>query len=218
MAKIAINHYRQAVTETFAQEIARFYTQVKDSTQVQEFFASTDASELIEFYASKHDFDGKHGAMAEVAIRERLTGKIAKMSPNNSTDVVVKSGVTVEVKTGQGWLIPPTFETEAEAWEHYHGKATRYKMARASHVVYIPVVTEKAIASARVIKQADFMRLLKCLNLVRVKKSRGLYGIAIQQYLPTEKFKPSKERVAVMRVMLEILGESQVDFVKRMTA
>lgn len=217
MAKLKINHYRNIVTEVFTKELAEFYTQDQTSTRVQEFF-NTDAHELIEYYVSKNDFDGKDGAIAEVAIRERLTGKIAKMSPNKITDIVVKSGVTVEVKTGQGWIIPPQFESENEAWAFYHGKATRYKMARASHVVYIPVVTKESIMKAKVIKQADFMRLLESLNLVRVKKSRGLYGIAIQQYLPTEKFKPSKERVAVMRVMLEVLGESQADFVARMKA
>ena len=217
MAKIAKDYYRNIVTETFTKEIAEFYTQVKNSTQVQEFFNS-EASLLIDYYASKDDFDGKDGAIAEVAIRERLTGQVKGLASNKMADIVIKSGVTVEVKTGQGWIVPPQFESEGEAWAFYHGKATRYKMARASHVVYIPVVTDKAIASARIIKQADFMRLLECLNLVRVKKSRGLYGIAIQQYLPTEKFKPSRERVAVMRVMLEILGESQADFVKRMTA
>lgn len=137
--------------------------------------------------------DGRFGRNFEVDLRAYLTALLTRMHPMNTTDVVVKRGVTLECKTGCGWLVNPWTDDILEADDVL---ANGFKMRRATYVAYVPQYDENTcLADVRFLTQAQFLTIFADAGKVRVKRgSNGQYGIAIQSYIPTPTFKASKAK------------------------
>lgn len=168
--------------------------------------------EHLNTYTNTHD-TGMNGRNFEVDLRAYLKSVIERVHPMNTADVIVKRGVTLECKTGCGWLVSPFTPDIMEANALL---AEGFKMRRATYVAYLPQYTENTdISEVRFFTQAQFLAIFNDNKKVRVKRSRaGLYGLAIQSYIPTEKFKCSK---AVYRNILERLenGLTAEEFVEK---
>lgn len=108
--------------------------------------------------------------------------------PLGVADMVVKRGVTVEFKTGCGWLVSPIYDSKEEVEEMLDD----FKMVKAMYVCYLPEYDGTNIYDAIVITQKKFLTVFRNHGKIRVKKgSNGLWGIAIQSYIPTPTFKAS---------------------------
>lgn len=191
--------------------------EMKDKRQSLDYTSSEQVDEIINYYANIDNHDGVKGSQFEVIMRDALKGIADYQASQGVADIVYKQGVTIECKTGAGRLINTGYETPEKAlaafWGDFH-KSGR-PMKRASHVAYIPNFTGN-IDDVYILYQPDFIRLLYVLDLVRTKKYPDGYKITIQNYLPTENFNPSRERIAVMKWGLENLGKSLLEFIKHM--
>lgn len=168
--------------------------------------------EHLNTYTNTHDA-GMNGRNFEVDLRAYLKSVIERVHPMHTADVIVKRGVTLECKTGCGWLVSPFTPDIMEADALL---AEGFKMRRATYVAYLPQYTENTdISEVRFFTQAQFLAIFNDNKKVRVKRSSaGLYGLAIQSYIPTEKFKCSK---AVYHNILERLenGLTAEEFVEK---
>lgn len=134
---------------------------------------------------------GRFGRNFEVDLRAYLKGIFERCHHMDATDISVKRGVALECKTGCGWLVNPWTDDVCEADDVL---ANGFKMARATYIAYLPKYDETtSIEDVRFLTQAQFLSIFADAGKLRVKRgSNGLYGIAIQSYIPTEKFKCSK--------------------------
>ena len=128
---------------------------------------------------------GRFGRNFEVDLRAYLKGIFERCHPMGTTDITVKRGVTLECKTGCGWLVNPWTTDICEADDIL---ANGFKMKRATYIAYLPQYTENTdISEVRFLTQAQFLAIFSDAGKVRVKRSsKGLYGLAIQSYIPTE--------------------------------
>lgn len=133
---------------------------------------------------------GRFGRNFEVDMRAYLKGIIEKCHHMDESDISVKRGVTLECKTGCGWLVSPWTPDFMEVEDVI---AEGFKMRRATYIAYLPKYDGTNLADARFFTQAQFLGIFADNKKVRAKRSSdGLYGIAIQSYIPSEKFKCSK--------------------------
>lgn len=146
--------------------------------------------------------DGRNGRNFEVDLRAYLKGIFERCHHMDVTDISVKRGVTLEVKSGCGWLVSPFTADICEADDLL---ADGFKMKRATYIAYLPQYSENTdISEVRFFTQAQFLRIFTDFNKVRVKRSStGLYGLAIQTYIPTEKFRASKKVYAEILARLD---------------
>lgn len=157
--------------------------------------------------------DGRFGRNFEVDLRAYLKGIFERCHHMDVTDISVKRGVTLEVKSGCGWLVSPFTADITEADDLL---ANGFKMKRATYIAYLPQYSENTdISEVRFFTQAQFLRIFTDFNKVRVKRSStGLYGLAIQTYIPTEKFRASKKVYAEILSRLD-MGMTAEEFVDR---
>ena len=129
------------------------------------------------------------------------------------TDIAVKRGVALEVKSGCGWLVSPFTTDITEADDLL---LNGFKMKRATYIAYLPQYNaDTDISEVRFFTQAQFLRIFADYNKIRVKRSSsGLYGLAIQTYIPTEKFKASKKVYAEILARLDE-GLTAEEFVEK---
>lgn len=139
-------------------------------------------------YTNTHD-NGKDGRNFEVVLRYALTGKEEACHGLGKTDITIGvKGVTIEAKSGAGWLVYPCYESKEEAEALIE---EGFKMSRATYVAYVPTFTGDPY-EAIVLTQAAFLAVFSKHKKIRAKKSSsGLWGVALQSYVPTEKFKAS---------------------------
>lgn len=153
--------------------------------------------------------DPKGGAPRQVECfgRYRLTGVIERVHPLGVADVTLKSGMTLEVKTGHGWLIEPMFET-MESLNAYLDER-RNILLRASHIAYLP-------HRARAGEDFDDCLFFTAMQLVKIlgqfdklacKQDRDRWGVAIKPWI-TEGYaqKSSAKNEALIREALEDAG------------
>lgn len=157
--------------------------------------------------------DGRFGRNFEVDLRAYLKGIFERCHHMDVTDISVKRGVTLEVKSGCGWLVSPFTADITEADDLL---ANGFKMKRATYVAYLPQYNEDTdISEVRFFTQAQFLQIFADFNKVRVKRSSaGLYGLAIQTYIPTEKFRASKKVYAEILARLD-MGMTAEEFVDK---
>ena len=147
---------------------------------------------------------GAMGKRADVLVRRLITGKIERCHPAGIADCVVKSGVSVEIKTGAGELGQYGYDTKEEAEE---AMAEGRFLEHCTHVAYLAKFNGTNIEDTIVLPRRRFIKLLDKYGLIRVKHSSdGLWRVTIQNYLPTPKFHASKERAALFFDDLEING------------
>lgn len=169
---------------------------------------------IITKYISNTADDGRFGRSFEVDFREILTGAVERCHPLGVADVAVKRGVTVETKTGCGWLVNPEFDNAEDAWNYFENA---YKpMIKASHVAYLPKWNGENTRDAIILTQAKFLNILEKNKLVRAKSNKGYFGIAIQSYIPTPTFKASVSRYESFLNDLADNGEIIEEFAERM--
>lgn len=163
-------------------------------------------------YTNKAD-DGRFGRNFEVDLRAYLKGIFERCHHMDATDISVKRGVTLEVKSGCGWLVSPFTDDICEADGLLENG---FKMKRATYVAYLPQYNEDTdISEVRFFTQAQFLQIFADFNKVRVKRSSaGLYGLAIQTYIPTEKFRASKKVYAEILSRLD-MGMTAEEFVDK---
>ena len=169
---------------------------------------------IITKYISNTADDGRFGRSFEVDFREILTGAIERCHPLGVADVSVKRGVTVETKTGCGWLVNPTFDTPEEAWHFFEN--TYKPMLKASHVAYLPKWTGENTRDCIILTQKKFLAVLERNKLIRAKGNKGYFGICIQSYIPTPTFKASVSRYESFLEDLSNTGEIIEEFAERM--
>lgn len=163
---------------------------------------------------SKSISTGRNGDNTENCVQWSVNGTLSRRRPEGCTDVVVKAGVTLEVKTGCGWLVNPWTDSKDEAQEAIDNGL---KMRRAAFVAYLPRYEgPESLYEMTVNTQRNFLEILARYNLIRVKKgSNGLYGVAIQSYIPSPSFKASVTRYNAVLDGLSAAGETLDDFIRR---
>ena len=175
--------------------------------------SSAPKEEIIANYVKNTSDDGRFGRSFEVDFREILTGVSHRMHPLGIADITVKRGVTVECKSGCGWLVSPEFDSAEEAMEYF---VNSYKpMLKASHVAYLPKWTGDNTRDAIVLTQRKFLEILSRHNLIRTKGKKGSYGVAIQSYIPTPTFRASQKRYDAFLEDLADNGEIVEEFAER---
>ena len=158
---------------------------------------------------------GAMGKRADVLVRKAITTKIERAHPAGIADCKVKRGVSVEIKTGAGELDPFGYDTKEEA--EMAMEAGEY-LKGCTHVAYLAKFNGSNLEDFIVVPKKRFINILLKYNLVRVKKaSSGSWKITIQNYLPTENFHPSKERVGCFFEDLELNGLYIDLFCEKMT-
>lgn len=157
-------------------------------------------AQLMTKYLSNQNYSGRKGSAQEVMLRAFLTGEVAPMSRAGLSDIVFKRGVTIDSKTGAGFLVNPMFDTKEDAWAFF--EQAYMPMEKAMFVAYSPKFIG-TLDTVRILTQKKFLSILSQFNLIRVKPSRGLWGIAIQNWLPTKSFKPSLKKVEAVKAALE---------------
>jgi hypothetical protein len=167
------------------------------------------------YYANEKDY-GRNGRNFEVAFRSLLIGVEGACNPQGVADILVKRGVTLECKTGCGWLISPTYASKEEASEILAEGG--FKMKRAMFVAYLPEFNGENAEDALILTQSKFMAIFAKYGKLRVKQSssNGMWGITIQSYIPTEKFKASKKVYQAILIELFDNGEYYDTFAERM--
>lgn len=164
-------------------------------------------------YTNERD-DGKNGRNFEVEFRLLLTGEEGASNPQGVADILVKRGVVLECKTGCGWIVYPTYRTKEEAEALIE---SGFKMKKAMFVAYLPKFDGTNAADALVLTQAKFLAVFGKYRKLRVKKSSdGLWGIAIQSYIPTPTFKASAKVYESILADLFDNGEYYDTFAERM--
>lgn len=161
----------------------------------------------IEKVLARYNPEGDFGAMgkrAEVIARHLVTGKIERLHPAGVSDCTVKSGVSVEIKTGAGELSTFGYDTKEEALEAMEeGRFLEHH----THVAYLAKFNGSNAEDFLVLPRRRFINLLNKYNLVRVKRgSDGKWRVTIQNYLPTPTFHASKARAALFLKELEENG------------
>ena len=162
-----------------------------------------DAKKLAELtykYLSNKGYSGARGSVLEIMLRAFLTGKVAAMSRAGLCDIAFKRGVTIEAKSGAGYLVNPTFDSKEDALAFF--EEAYQPMSKAMFVAYCPKFTG-TLEDVRIHTQKTFLGILNQYNLIRPKKSRGLWGIAIQNWIPTKSFKPSLKKVEAVKAALD---------------
>lgn len=162
--------------------------------------------------------DGACGMNFEQFVRYYLTGVSEGMHPGNVTDVVI-NGQTLECTSGAGPLCTANM-TEKEARAAIEG----FKMKRARYIAYVPTWKHTTIEECmqhlddvRVYSQKTFLDIMKKHGKLRAKKaSNGFYCVAIQNYIPTPKFRASKKVYASILHDLATKGESLQEYRMRM--
>lgn len=149
--------------------------------------------EILAYYMDNECDTGANGRAFEVAFRAMMTKKIERVHPLGVSDMRVK-GKAIEAKSGCGWLVNPEFYTPVAAAEYW--TSTKRPIKKADYIAYLPRFDGSNEADALILTQTAFLKCLERSNLARVKKgSNGLYGIAIQSYIPSKKFHASRERL-----------------------
>lgn len=167
-------------------------------------------------YTNTND-NGMNGRNFEVDLRMVLTGIDQRMHPGKVADIFVKRGVTLECKTGCGWLVSPKWDTKEEAEAVL--LAGQWKMQKAMFVAYLPTYGEwDSPEDAFILTQKKFVEIFVRHGKVRVKQSsaNGKWGLTIQSYIPTEKFKASRKVYEAIIADLMDGSETVEDFKNRM--
>ena len=155
---------------------------------------------LMHRYLSNQNYSGRKGSALEVMLRAFLTGKVAAMSRAGLCDIAFKRGVTIEAKTGAGYLVNPVFDSKEDAMAFF--TEAYAPMTKAMFIAYCPKFTG-TLDDVRILTQKTFLGILSQYNLIRTRKSRGLWGIAIQNWIPTKNFKPSLKKVEAVKAALD---------------
>lgn len=170
-------------------------------------------NEILNRYNPEGDC-GAYGKRFEVMFRATLTDKVERVHPAGYADCSVKRGVSVECKSGAGALDTFGWDTKEEAELAMENMDFLHKC---SHVAYLPKFNGENLEDTIIVPRKRFIRILLKYNLVRVRKgSDGKWYVTIQNYLPTEKFKPSKERVGCLIEDLQDNGYYIDIFAERM--
>lgn len=166
--------------------------------------------EHLNTYTNTKD-TGMNGRNFEVDLRAYLYSVIGRMAVDSDNrfhhmdlaDLILKRGVTLEAKTGCGWLVSPF---TADIREADALLANGFKMKKATYVAYLPQYNENTdISEVRFFTQAQFLRIFSDNGKVRVKRSSDKrYGLAIQTYIPTPTFRASKKVYA--NILAELDG------------
>lgn len=150
--------------------------------------------EILSYYGENENDSGRYGRMLEVTLRFLLTGKIHRAHPQNASDTRF-NGKTIEIKSGAGWLTAANFFSKEHACLYWNSK--KRPIARADFIAYVPRYNGKNIDEVRFFTQTDFIELLASFDLIIPKHaspaSGGAWGIAIQSYIPNEKFANEKK-------------------------
>ena len=173
--------------------------------------------ERLEDILSRYNPVGDFGAMGkqgEVIFRKVATNKVERLHPAGYSDCVIKSGVSVEVKTGAGELETFGFDTKEEAQEALDND--RFLLG-CTHVAYLPKFTGENVEDFIIVPRKRFIKILRHYGLLRVKKaSSGKWKVTIQNYLPTPNFHPSAEKVGCLIEALEENGLYLDLFIQKM--
>lgn len=150
--------------------------------------------EILSYYFNNEEDSGKFGRMLEVSLRFLLTGKVHRAHPQNASDTRF-NGKSIEIKSGAGWLTAANFFSKEHACLYWNSK--KKPIARADFIAYIPRYNGRNMDEVRFFTQADFIGLLASHDLIIPKHaspaSGGAWGIAIQSYIPNEKFANEKK-------------------------
>lgn len=134
-------------------------------------------------YPAEADPMGNPSRQVECFLRYRLTGKVERVHPLGVADVVVKKGVTLEVKTGHGWLVEPSFES-LEDLEAFLDER-KNPMIKASHIAYLPhrATDGTDCEDCLFFTAGQLLNILGGFGKLILKESRGFWGIAMKAWI-----------------------------------
>lgn len=167
-------------------------------------------------YSLDKDPCGNGARQVECFLRYYFTGKIERVHPLGVADIVIKRGITMEVKTGHGWLIEPRFETLEELENHLDSR--KNPMIKASHIAYLPHRAYDGLdcVDCLIFSAIQFIKIMGKYGKLTVKESRGSWGVAIKDWI-TEGYavKSSSKVEKAIREDLENNGLIIEEFVQK---
>lgn len=167
-------------------------------------------------YPAEADPMGNPPRQVECFLRYRLTGKVERVHPLGVADVVVKKGITLEVKTGHGWLIEPSFES-LEDLENFLDER-KNPLIKASHIAYLPHRAQDGTDcdDCLFFTAGQLLTILGSFGKLTLKESRGFWGIAMKPWI-TEGYaqKSSVEKENQIRAKLEDQGLILEEFAEK---
>lgn len=169
----------------------KFDKQTHDNlTAIRSAFFNGENLPAIDLPYTAQNGHGFCGDNLELIIRFLVNGKLESVHPAKVADIQASKRVTIECKSGCGWLIKPAYDQ----YEALSILENGFMMDNAKYIAYVPKFESVGdIANVQVMTQSEFIEILRKHNKLRIKKgSNGLYGIAIQQYIPTPNFRASK--------------------------
>lgn len=134
-------------------------------------------------YLPEKDPKGNPARLVECYGRRRIQGIWEYVHPMDKPDIVVKQGVTLEVKTGHGWLIEPSFKTQ-EALANYLDER-RNPLIKASHIAYLPyrAVQGTDFDDCLFFTAGQLLTILGKREKLELKECRGYWGIAMKPWI-----------------------------------
>ena len=172
--------------------------------------------EICKIYAEELDPMGNPARQVECFLRYRLTGKVEYVHPQGVADVVIKSGVTLEVKTGHGWAIEPNFRTLEDLEDFLDER--KNPMIKASHVAYLShrAVSGTDCDDCLFFTAGQFLAILGKYGKLVAKESRGMWGIAMKPWITEGYAQKSSPKVeAQIREDLEEIGLILEEFAEK---
>lgn len=145
----------------------------------------TKPADLLQLY--RDDILGGGARRFECLSNYLWTGKLERAKPLGAADIVVKRGVTLECKSGHGWLIEPRFcsREELDSWIEERSNP----MVRASHVMYLPtraLGVFNEVYDARILTAKAFWNIFQSFGKTCPKENRGYWGVAMKPWLRRE--------------------------------
>lgn len=181
--------------------------------------ASKEKKPLATLEDVRHEYTDACGGGArqvECFGRYRLTGVIERVHPLGVADVTIKGGMTLEVKTGHGWLIEPMFETLEELNAYLDER--RNILLRASHIAYLPhrAICGEDFDDCLFFPAMQLVKILGQFGKLACKQDRDRWGVAIKPWI-TEGYaqKSSAKNEAEIREALEDVGLILEEFAEK---
>ena len=167
-------------------------------------------------YPVEADPMGNASRQVECFMRYRLTGKIERVHPLGVADVIVKKGVTLEIKTGHGWLIEPSFESLEDLESFIDDR--KNPLIKASHIAYLPHRAKDGTDcdDCLFFTAGQLMMILGSFGKLILKESRGFWGIAMKPWITEGYVQKSSSKVErQIREQLEEQGLMLEEFAEK---
>ena len=160
-------------------------------------------SDLRTTYTPEKDPKAYGARLVEGYARFRIEGKIEYTRPLGYPDIVVKKGVTCEVKTGHGWLIEPSFRSIDDLAIYLEERSN--PLFNASHIAYLPhrAMRGEDCNDLLFFTAHRLLTILGKYGKLELKENRGLWGVAMKPWI-TEGYAQNSSKKVEAKILAEL--------------